>query len=124
MVPLAVTAGMLFALLLISSRKEASQGLLGFSAAEIVLGAAALFFVASFQHVSLRESLDAGGLIYFEYFYFVLYALLMVVSVNAILFASDVDVPLIEYADNLLPKVLFWPLSLGTLLIVTMQRFY
>jgi hypothetical protein len=47
MVSLAVTAGMLFALLLISSRKEASQGLLGFSATEIVLGAAALFFVAS-----------------------------------------------------------------------------
>ena len=124
MVPLAVTAGMLFALLLISSRKEASQGLLGFSAAEIVLGAAALFFVASFQHVSMRESLDAGGLIYFEYFYFVLYALLMVVSINAILFASDVDVPLIEYADNLLPKVTFWPASLAILLIVTLQRFY
>jgi hypothetical protein len=124
MVPLAVTAGMLFALLLISSRKEASQGLLGFSAAEIVLGAAALFFVASFQHVSMRESLDAGGLIYFEYFYFVLYALLMLVSINAILFASDVDVDLIEYADNLLPKVMFWPASLVTLLIVTLQRFY
>src|SRR5690606_24644441 len=49
-VPLLVTAAMLFALLLISSRREASEGLLGFSAAEVVLGAAALFFVASFQH--------------------------------------------------------------------------
>ena len=124
MVPLAVTAGMLFALLLISSRKEASQGMLGFSAAEIVLGASALFFVASFQHVSMRTALDAGSLIYFEYFYFVLYGLLMVVSVNAILFASAAHISLIEFADNLLPKVMFWPVSLAILMAITLQRFY
>ena len=124
LVPLTVTGGMLFALLLISSRREASQGLLGFSAAEIVLGAAALFFVASFQHVAMRESLDAGGLIYFEYFYFVLYVLMMLVSINAILFASDTNIPVIEYADNLIPKVMFWPAGMLTLFAITFIRFY
>jgi hypothetical protein len=124
LVPLAVTASMLFALLLISSRREAQAGMLGFSAAEIVLGAAALFFVVSFQHSTLRDSLDAAHLIYFEYFYFGLYFLLMLVSINAILFASAVEIALVEYQDNLIPKLTFWPLVLVGLFILTLSRFY
>ncbi|MGE0445310.1 MAG: hypothetical protein AB7P99_08770, partial [Vicinamibacterales bacterium] len=123
-VPGAVTAAMLFALLLISSRREASEGLLGFSAAEIVLGAAALFFVASFQHSALRESLLADTLIYFEYFYFGLYLLIMLVSINAILFASALHVRLIEYHDNLIPKLTFWPACLAAAFVLTFVRFY
>ena len=123
-VPLGVTGGMLFALLLISSRREASEGLLGFSAVEIVLGAAALFFVASFQHISLRETLAAPGLIYLEYFYFVIYVLMMLVAINAILFASAVQIRAVEYADNLIPKILFWPVCLGSLFLITLVQFY
>jgi hypothetical protein len=124
LVPLGVTAGMLFALLLISSRREASQGLLGFSAAEIVLGTAALFFVASFQHIALRESLDTESLIYFGHFYFVLYVLMMLVSINAILFASAVEIGVIEYADNLIPKILFWPVFMLSVFVITLVQFY
>lgn len=123
-VPGAVTAAMLFALLLISSRREASEGLLGFSAAEIVLGAAALFFVASFQHSALRDSLLADTLIYFEYFYFGLYLLIMLVSINAILFASALHVRLIEYHDNLIPKLAFWPACMAASFVLTFARFY
>ena len=123
-VPLAVTAAMLFALLLISSRREASAGLLGFSAAEIVLGAAALFFVASFQHRSMREELLADTLIYFEYFYFGLYVLIMLVSVNAILFASHMHIKIIEYHDNIVPKLLFWPFCVLAMFVLTFSRFY
>jgi hypothetical protein len=124
LVPLGVTAGMLFALLLISSRREASQGLLGFSAAEIVLGTAALFFVASFQHIALRESLDTASLVYFEHFYFVLYVLMMLVSINAILFASAVEIRVIEYSDNLIPKILFWPVFMLSIFVITLVQFY
>jgi hypothetical protein len=123
-VPLGVTSAMLFALLLISSRREASQGLLGFSAAEIVLGAAALFFVASFQHIALREMLVTPDLIYLEYFYFVVYVLMMLVAVNAILFASAAEIRIVEYADNLIPKVLFWPVAMLSLFVITLVQFY
>lgn len=44
----------------------------------------------------------------------------MVVTINAILFASDVDIPVIEYADNVAPTVMFWPASLLVLSIVTL----
>ncbi len=98
--------------------------MLGFSAAEIVLGASALFFVASFQHVAMREALDASDLLYFEYFYFVLYLMLMAVSINGILFASDVHLAFIEYADNLLPKLLLWPLTMVALFLITLVQFY
>jgi hypothetical protein len=123
-VPGIVTAAMLFLLLLISSRREASEGMLGFSAAEIVLGAAALFFVASFQHTALRESLMADTVLYFEYFYFGLYLLIMLVSVNAILFASALHVRIIEYHDNLIPKLAFWPACMVVAFLLTFIRFY
>jgi hypothetical protein len=123
-VPLVVTAAMLFSLLLISSRREASQGLLGFSAAEVVLGAAALFFVASFQHGALRDMLGADNIVYFEYLYFGLYLLIMLVSVNAILFASSLDVEFVEHGDNLIPKLAFWPVCVVTLFALTTAQFY
>lgn len=123
-VPLAVTAAMLFALLLISSRREASEGLLGFSAAEVVLGAAALFFVASFQHTSLRDALSADTLIYFEYFYFGLYVLIMLVSINAILFASSLQLDVIEHRDNVIPKLAFWPFCGLAVFVLTVAQFY
>lgn len=123
-VPLAVTAAMLFALLLISSRREASEGLLGFSAAEVVLGAAALFFVASFQHTALRDALTADTLLYFEYFYFGLYVLIMLVSINAILFASSLHLHVIEHQDNVIPKLAFWPFCGLAIFVLTLAQFY
>ena len=123
-IPLAVTAAMLFALLLISSKREASAGLLGFSAAEVVLGAAALFFVASFQHTALRDALTADTLLYFEYFYFGLYVLIMLVSINAILFASSLHLQVIEHQDNMIPKLAFWPFCGLAIFMLTFAQFY
>jgi hypothetical protein len=123
-VPLFVTAAMLFAILLTGSKREEGSSLLGFTAMDVVLGCAALFFVASFQHISLRDRLVSARIMYFEYFYFMTYLALMVGSLNGILFAAPASPRLIAYRNNLIPKLAFWPALLACLLGITFGVLY
>jgi len=122
-IPLTVAAAMLFCMVLLGSRREGFAERFGFSALEVVLGAAALFFVVIFDHSALREDLATVRPFYLEYFYFGMYLALMFACVNAILFAMG-RVQWIQRTDNLLPKVLFWPGYLVGLLLVTAVFFY
>jgi hypothetical protein len=50
--------------------------------------------------------------------------MLLTVSINSILFTRTDTFELIEYKGNLIPKLIFWPLLLGILLIITRVIFY
>ena len=121
-IPLAVAAAMLFCMLLLGTRQD-EHGNFGFSALEVVLGAAALFFVVIFDHSALRKDLATTRPFYLEYFYFVMYLALVGVCVNAIAFAMG-RIELLQRDDNLLPKLLFWPLYLGSMAAVTTVIFW
>jgi hypothetical protein len=86
--------------------------------------AAALFFVVAVSHVGLRSELQAAHVVYLEHAYIVLYVVLLVVSVNSILFYSDISLPMLHYKSNLIPKLLYWPVITGVLLWVTLSFFY
>ena len=122
-VPLFVVAGMLFALLLIGSKKEHHSAWFGFTAMDEVLGCAALFFVLIFDHAALRDSLGSPLVMYLEHLYFGLYLGILFVTVNAIMFATTTW-HLIQYRDNLLAKLSFWPMYMSGLFIVTLAEFY
>lgn len=123
-VPLTVAWVMIFSLLLIASKTGPLSRLAGFTAKDIVAGSAAVFFVISFQHIALRNALASPRLIYFEYFYFTTYLALLSVVSNAILFASGHGSHLLEFRDNLLPKVAFWPTLMTCFFLVTLMVFY
>ena len=122
-IPLAVAASMLFCMLLLGTRDERYEGRFGFSAMEVVLGAAALFFVVIFDHSALREDLATNRPFYLEYFYFMMYLALVGVCVNAIVFAMG-RLRWLQDRDNLLPKLSFWPLYLGCMAAVTGMIFW
>lgn len=124
LIPLIVIALMIFAVLIISTKDERRVGLAGFNTAAVLGYCAALFFVVIVSHIQLRTSLSATTILYLENFYFVLYLAILLVSMNAILMVSDTPPRLIEARDNLAPKLLFWPLVLGLLLVVTLYTFY
>ncbi|MFT5375487.1 MAG: hypothetical protein ACI906_002313 [Candidatus Latescibacterota bacterium] len=121
-VPLLVVAILAFTVLM-TSNKEGRE-LLGFSGFGVVEACAAFFFVVTITQAQVREVLEVSNLIYLDYFFFIIYLVLLGVSINSILFTRTDSFRLLEYRDNLIPKMAFWPLLLGTLLAVTQWVFY
>ncbi len=46
------------------------------------------------------------------------------IAVNSVLFAMGKHIWLIQYRDNLISKLLFWPVLLGLLFVISVVRFY
>lgn len=122
--PVMIVLLMLYAVLLTNSKDEKRIRLIGFNALEVLASASALFFVALLSHVELRSHIGANELIYMEYFFIVAYIMILIVSVNSILFSWGFNITIIQYQDNNIPKLLFWPV-LGALLFgFTMFAFW
>lgn len=124
MVPIIVVTLLLFAVLMISTKHEQKKNRYGFYSSTVLTYCAALFFVLIVSNNSLREKLPTDGIIYLEYFYFILYFSILVVSVNSILLASNIRCNLIHYEDNLIMKLLFWPVITMLALGITLVVFY
>ncbi len=126
MIPLIAVAIILFTVLMMGTRDEEKGKFIGFSASGVLAACAGLFFTVIIAHVSVRADLAAVNVIYLEYFYFVMYFVILSVAVNSLLFSlsrSD-RIRFIYVGDNLLAKLLYWPVLLGLLLIITFLVFY
>lgn len=120
--PLSVVSFLLFALLTITRKK--ADGPLGFSAKDTIQNSAGLLFIVLLNQINLRGSIASMGIIYLEYFYFVVYLMVLLVLVNALLFVFGFKIRLIQEQDNLVPRLLYWPTLLGLLLMITVGVFY
>lgn len=123
-ITLVVVVLLVFAVLMISTRHEQQIKSYGFVSSLVLLYCAAILFVLIVSHVSLREKLVASGIIYLEYFFFVMYFAILAVSVNSILLASETEYSIIHYRDNLIVKLLYWPVISGLILGFTLAVFY
>ncbi len=118
LLPGVVAALMLFAFLL-GERKFGSKE----EITNTLNYAAALFFVIAVAHTALRESIAAVGITYMEYLYLLLYVAIVAVGINTFLVANRPNWWIIRYQDNLIPRLLFWPLFTGMLLLATLGVF-
>lgn len=117
--PLLVVAILVFILLITCSREEGVKDLFGFSAGGILSGIAALFFVVIFAQIDLRKNLEVERIMYMDFYYFVIYLIFLLVSINSVLFCWPRQIALVHYEDNLIPKILYWPFILGVIFITT-----
>lgn len=85
--------------------------------------AAALFFVVAVIHTALRDQIAAVGVTYMEYVYILLYVAIVFVAANIFWVARFPDWAIVRYRDNLMPKVLYWPVFAGVLLLATLLIF-
>lgn len=122
--PLTVVLLMLFAIMVTISRNEKRKELSGFNVSTIVASCSALFFVVLIAHVQLRGELSTDSIIYLEYFYLLSYVLLLMITVNAILFSSDLPISFLKFQDNIFPKLIYWPLLQGGLFAFTAILFW
>ncbi len=122
--PIIVVLLMLFAVLITSSKEAEKIQLLGFNASTILASGSALFFVVLISHIDLRGSLSANEIFYMEYFYVVTYGAILAISINSILFSWNISIPFVQYRDNLLPKLFYWPVITLIMFVVTLIKFY
>ena len=122
--PILVVSIMMFSIQLIISHKVQEEETRKFTALEIISVGGGLLFIVLLDQLNLRGSIVTASLIYIEYIYFVLYLLIILITLNALLIALDSRMWLIDYKDNLIPKLLYWPLFLLLLLLMTLLSFY
>ncbi|KHD07601.1 hypothetical protein PN36_08755 [Candidatus Thiomargarita nelsonii] len=110
--PLIVIGIMLFAILLLLG----SVGL-----TNVVAPLGALFFGTLLAHIALRKEITASDILYVDYFYIIMYVAILAVIISYFLFHIKSK---LQYRNGLVAKLLFWPFILGSLLGVTVWRFY
>jgi hypothetical protein len=114
LVPLAVIILLLFIMILLAPELGTS----------ILSGAASLFFGAIFAQIRFRSKLPAYGVVYFEYFYFIVYfALFVIICLNMVekMHANSTED---FYKRNMISSLLFWPVVLMMALAVTVVYLY
>ncbi len=121
--PLLVVSIMMFAIELIISQKAQEEETRKFTALEIISVGGGLIFIVLLDQLNLRGTIITAGLIYLEYLYFALYLVIVLITLNALSIALGTKFWLIQYQDNLIPKLLYWPVLLSLLLIVTWLSF-
>ena len=123
LVPLFVVALLLFSALLTVSLDTVQSSRFGFSTSSFLGAASALFFVVLLSHIQVRNEFSGSGLLYIEYFYLVMYAAILLVSVDAYLVSlpSTHEWRWIRWRDNLLPKLLYWPVVLWAMVAASLM---
>ncbi|MGB2691395.1 MAG: hypothetical protein WBC96_02765 [Thermodesulfobacteriota bacterium] len=84
---------------------------------------ATLFLALIFLQISLRRNLGANEVVYIEYYYFLTYFIMVGVSLNAILLQNS-KLRIVQYKNNLIPKLFFWPFTGLAILILNIIVFY
>lgn len=123
LIPMVVVSIMLFFLLIVV-RRDDKEHLVGFSVTQILASSGGLFFVLIIAHSNFRAASEVPKVIYLENFYFLLYMVIVAVTIDAWLFIMRRDLTFIQYNDNIRPKLFYWPVLLGSLLAVTIGYFY
>ncbi len=121
--PILVITFMMFGIQLILSNQVQAEDARQFSALEIISVGGGLIFIVLLEQLNLRSNIVTASLIYIEYIYFVFYLAIILITLNALLIALGSKCWLIQYRDNLIPKLLYWPVLLGVLLFLTLLSF-
>lgn len=125
LVPLLTVATLLFALLMTVTAEPKKRESLGFNFTGVISIVSALFFVVLISHIQLREQFSEDGIVYIEYFFLLMYFLMVMLIINTYFFSQGkaVTSKWIMVEDNLLPKLCFWPFTLGVMALITLIKF-
>jgi hypothetical protein len=124
MSPVLIALLLLFALTMVTSSDEKLMAFMQTTSGRVVNICVSMFFVIVFSHIDARRRLAASELFYMEYFYFTTYLVLLTVSMNSILYFRAKAIAVLQWEENLAPKLLFWPVVTGLLFAASLWTFY
>ncbi len=121
MLPLFLVAALLFSALLTVTAEPNLASTHGFNTSGVLGTCSVLFFVVLLAHIQLREQFAGSSIVYMEYFYFLMYGMLVAAGANTYMFSMKAapTLKIIHYQDNLIPKVLYWPAVLLFMIAIT-----
>lgn len=91
----------------------------------ILSGFISIFFSTILAQQKLQGTLASTGQIsYFEFFYYISYAFLFLILVNALILKLTKRVVFIRAYNNLFAKIIYWPALLMSILALTISIFY
>ncbi|ABG57861.1 conserved hypothetical protein [Cytophaga hutchinsonii ATCC 33406] len=120
--PLLIIQLMLFGVIVIFSKTQVEIS--GYNTFGVINSCAAFFFVIVISHIDLRNTLEIEMVTYLEYIYFIVYIYVLLVTVNALLFSSAKHYAFVDYNNNYIPKLIFWPLFMLASILITLVLFY
>jgi len=109
LIPIAVIAVLLFLVLLIS----------GPGIDKYLTAIASIFFATIFAQIRFRSKIPQAQIVYLESLYFILYLIMLVLLIACFLVQNNVKIPYITADNNMVLKMLYWPLLLGSFAIVS-----
>jgi hypothetical protein len=121
LLPLLMVLMLLYgALLTITDDPDLSERF-GFSASSVIGSCSALFFVVLLAHMQLRQEFAGWSVVYIEYFYFLMYVLLVLGAAYSYMFAARKSDALgFLYArHNIALKIGYWPFVLVCMVLIT-----
>jgi hypothetical protein len=89
------------------------------------LGAcASLFFGVILAQTQFRAKIPSYELVFFEYFYFILHAAILLVSLATLFYWFGIELRVLRYQEGLILKLLYWPLILMSIIIISFIYLY
>ncbi|WP_028814758.1 hypothetical protein [Streptomyces flavidovirens] len=122
-IPLAFIAVLVFASLFVTTKNTQRFPLAGFDGLTVVEFAAATLLVLTVDHNTARQETGSHGITYIDYVYFCLYFMIIAVVWNSLLLSRGPHLALIQWRDNLAPKLLYWPVLAFLLCSITALTF-
>ena len=125
MLPIFMVTTLLFILLMLTHRLKQRSDASSARGMNVVIACAVFFLVTVLSHAILRNTLTDNGVIYLEYFYFITCILTFGVIINALLYnRGESEIYFIQYRENFILRVLYWPVCTLMILLVTLTFFY
>jgi hypothetical protein len=122
--PIIISLILLFALQMVMTSDEKLASYMQTTAGRLVAITVSMFFVIVFAHINVRRSLAAEEIFYLEHFYFTTYLMILWVAINSIAFVKMKDIHWLQYDENVILKLMFWPVVTGLLFISSVATFY
>lgn len=122
--PIVIIACLVFATLMMITKDEKQASIFGINTSGVIGVCSGLFFVILVSQVQIREEFAASSTVYVEFFYPLMYISLLGISVNSYLFSNTKKdknslLKWIDYEDNIIPKLIYWPVLLGSATIIS-----
>jgi hypothetical protein len=122
-VPIVILIDLFLVVLMISGESKRRERF-GVRPGEVIFTGAAFFFAVLIAQISLRDEVKASGLVYIETLYIVTYFIILGVAVNSVLLVGRPNFILFRHHDNMWVRVLYWPVTFLTMLVITLLTFY